>query len=258
MSEATSIDSLFVRERHVLLARVDLQPILDVVTAHIAEHNIVMRDDSRKRFNGALAAFLLHCASRPRSEHLSWTINFQQPLLNIFLVGDTQASTITGRVFEENVKQSPEQNFYQEYVARNGETLRSHVTFTGSDPLIAAEQYYERSEQRPARFFQLSATEYAILSAHPDWDEAWFQAATLETVQQLEATETLAFLEQRRYRWHCGCSLQRLLQVIAPLMRNGVDELFQGDPEIEAHCPRCAAVYQVTRQAAEDYLANEN
>src|SRR5581483_249570 len=49
-----------------------------------------------------------HCASRPWNELIAWTINFQQPLVNLFLTGDNQTGAVTGRVFDENVKEAPE------------------------------------------------------------------------------------------------------------------------------------------------------
>ncbi len=252
---SVGVESLFVRGRNVLLSVADLAPIFNYFDTHLAENQIAVSDEHRAMFATALAAFTMHCASRPRNEHLSWTINFQQPLVNLFLVGDTSASTVAGRVFSENVKQAAEQNFYQEFQPTGGERIRSHVNFTGHDPLLAAEQFYDRSEQRPARFFQLSATRFAILTAHPDWDEAWFREIDQHGVSELDKIETLVPIEQRLYRWECGCGRDLLLKLLKPMMENDMDGLFEGDPAIEARCPRCDARYEITRAAAETYLA---
>ena len=254
--ESALVESLFVRHRNVLLTRADLSPLMRALDEHRAANSIEVAPEHDGLFRQALAAFVMHCAARPRNEHLSWTINFQQPLVNLFFVGDTGASSLCGRVFSENVKQSPEQNFYQEFVPPGKDVIRSHVTFDGCDAFIAAETYYDKSEQRPARFFQLSETQFVILSAHPDWQEDWFHAQTVETVRALDQTETLSHIEYRRYRWGCGCSEAKLLSIIAPMMRDsGIDSLYEGDPEITANCPRCAARYTIARDLAEAAVA---
>lgn len=253
-NSAVTVDSLFVRERNVLLSRADLAPLFSYWQAHCAAHQVELDEATAARFRSALAAFTMHCASRPRNEHLSWTISFQRPLLNLFLVGDTNESTVAGRAFTEGVKQAPHQSFYQEFVPRGKDAIRSFVPFTGDDPLLAAEQYYAASEQRPARFFQLSETRFAILSAHPDWDQEWFHQVSLGEIRDIDSTEALNLIEQRRYRWHCGCSHERLLEVLRPMFREDLDGLFQGDEQLEARCPRCQARYLITREAAEASL----
>ncbi|MGF1450601.1 MAG: Hsp33 family molecular chaperone HslO [Opitutales bacterium] len=252
----STVESLFVRHRNCLLARADLSHLLACWEQHVAHNYEVEQRPAEAiiRLRGALAAFTLHCASRPRNEHIGWTINFQQPLLNLFLVGDTRESTVAGRFFVDNVKQATVQSFYQELIPANREGVRSHIHFTGDDPLLAAEQFYERSEQRPARFFQLSDTDFAILSAHPDWDQEWFYRTTLEDIRQLDDLQELSPLEQRYYRWGCGCSTEKLLRVIEPMIRPDIDALFESDESITANCPRCGARYTLTREAAEAYL----
>src|SRR5438034_11724092 len=84
-------------------------------------------------FKRALAAFVLHCASRPRNELTAWTINFQQPLVNLFLTGDNETGAVAGRVFEENVKELPENLFYAD-VVRLGFTRQEGGGATGVQP----------------------------------------------------------------------------------------------------------------------------
>lgn len=251
----STVESLFVRYRNCLLARADLTGVFAAWEAHVAENQAHPPAEAMSLLRGALAAFVLHCASHPRNEHIAWTINFQQPLLNLFLVGDTRESTVAGRFFTENIKQATEQSFFQELVPGNRNPLRSHIPFTGSDPLLAAEQFYERSEQRPARFFQLGECDYTILSAHPDWDREWFYHVSLDEIRHLDEAQELAPLEQRYYRWGCGCSTEKLLRVIEPMITPDLDALFEGDESITANCPRCGARYVLTREAAEAYLS---
>jgi molecular chaperone Hsp33 len=71
----------------------------------------------------------------------------------------------------------------------------------------------------------------------------------------MDQAETLSLLETRRYRWECGCTQERMLAVLAPIMRRSPDELFEDEPLLRMSCPRCGARYIVTREAMEAYIA---
>ena len=132
---------------------------------------------------------------------------------------------------------------------------RSAVSFEGPDPVRAAEKFYAQSEQRLARYFQLAEEEFALIAEHPDCDLNWLKALTVEQVQSLETTETLVPVERRVYRWHCGCNQERMLEVLAPTMRQDPEELFGDEEKIEIRCPRCGARYAITREAMEAFIA---
>lgn len=241
------VQSRFIRNRNVLMATANLEKLFNSYHNHVDRYHLSIEPEYQMLFEPALAAFTLHCVSRPRREAISWTINFQNPLLNLFLVGDTDEGSVAGRVFWENVKSNKTNSFYQEVARENKETQRSYIEFTGSDPLIAVEKFYEESEQRPAKFFQLSLNQMVILSAHPDYDEDWFNGLTLETVKQIETEETVNTIETRYYRWNCGCSVKRILKALGSLTQSNADALFQGDAEITVNCPRCNAQHTITR-----------
>ena len=135
--------------------------------------------------------------------------------------------------------------------AKLHDDLKGFVEFEGHDPLLAAERYYERSEQRPAKFFQVAEEDFVMIGAHPDYDEDWFDQLTLDQVQSMQEDENVNLLETRALRWVCGCGRQKILEVIAPVAAQDMDALFQGDPEITVNCPRCAAKYQISREEAE-------
>ncbi|MBK1857401.1 Hsp33 family molecular chaperone HslO [Cerasicoccus arenae] len=206
-------------------------------------------------FQRALACFTLHCVSQPRRQALSWTINFQEPLMNLFLVGDTDDDTVAGRVFTEGVAEADHNSFYQEVGKSGQDPYRSYIDFEGRDPLLAAQEYYQRSEQRPARFFALSDTQYALLTAHPDWNRDWFYRVQPEDVMLLDEREDLHHIETRKIRWNCGCSDVRIFAALEPIFRHQADELFGGDDVIAVNCPRCSAKYGVTREALEGWCA---
>lgn len=245
----------FVRHRNALLARADFGDLFVDYYLHLSRHGIKVAPEHDALFKRTLAAFALHCASRPRNELTAWTLNFQQPLVNLFLVADHETGAIAGRAFDENVKVGPENLFFADVVRGRGEKRRSAVTFTGADPIAAVEKFYAQSEQRGARYFQLGEEEFAMLSEHPDCDLPWYGALTPDGVKTLADTETLVLLERRVFRWHCGCNQARMLEVLAPTMRQDPDGLFAGEPKVEIRCPRCGARHTVTREAMEAFVA---
>ncbi len=252
-----SIPTQFIRHRNVLLARAEFSPLYVDYFLHLQEQRITIAPEHAEIFKRALAVFTLHCASRPRNELTAWTLNLQNPLLNIFLTADNETGAITGRLYSENVRQLPENILYVDLIRTGQPARRSTVTFTSADPLIALETFYVQSEQRPARAFQVSDEDYALVSEHPDCDTAWFTALTTAQVATFATTETLTKIETRNYRWHCGCNHDRMLQVLTPVMKQDPDDLFQGEEVIEIRCPRCAARHNITREALEAHLANE-
>lgn len=251
------VRTYFVRERNVLVARADFGDLFVDYYLHLADQQMRPAPEHDALFKRALAGFVLHCASRPLNEMTAWTINFQQPLVNIFLTGDNENGAVTGRIFDDNVRVLPENLFFADVVRGRHPKRRSTVSFQGSDPFAAIEAFYARSEQRGARYFQLGEETFAMVSEHPDCDLAWFRGLTTDRVRDLDGTETVVPLERRVQRWHCGCNQQRMLEVLAPSFKAGPEELFAGDEKVEMRCPRCGARHAVTREALEAFVANK-
>jgi molecular chaperone Hsp33 len=183
-------------------------------------------------------------------------MNFQDPRLNLFLAADNEDCTVTGRLFTENVKAAEQNTFYSDIVPRRGiEPRRSVVNFFGSDAFAAVTDYYARSEQRPVRYFHLADDEHAMLVSQPDCDLPWFGAVDAAGVRELAKGEELARIDRRLYRWHCGCTQQKILGAIAPAFRADPEGIFGDGESIRVECPRCAALHVLTREAMEAYLA---
>lgn len=248
----------FVRYRNVLMSEADFGPLFRAYDRHLATNHLSLDEGVVQLFKGCLAACTLHCASRPRNEVVGWTINFQKPLLNVFLGGDTELGSMTGRVFLENIKESPMNSFHQELAIRGKPLRKSFVEFEGHDPMLAAEAFYEKSEQRPARFFQMDATRFVMLSAHPDWDREWFHSIDQEGMKTIESDQTLSLLEKRDYGWDCGCSQDKIMKVLLPIFKQDPEDLYQGDPSITVNCPRCSAKFAVSREALEAFAADQS
>ena len=248
------VQTYFVRNRNVLIARAGFGDLYVDYYLHLGANQIQAAPEHDAIFKRALAAFTLHCASRPWKEMTAWTINFQQPLLNVFLTGDNETGAITGRVFSENVREMDRNIFFSDLVQVGQPKRRSAVNFTGSDPLTAVEAYYAQSEQRPARYFQIAEEEFVMVSAHPDCDVAWFENLTVDQVRELDNSETLALMERRVYRWHCGCNQQRMMEVLAPTMKADPAGLFGEEEKLEIRCPRCSSRHVITREAMEAFV----
>lgn len=254
--EETAIaTNVFVRHRNALLTRVKLTALYTTYYLQMADAGRTVDSTQDELFKRMFAAFVLHSCSRPRNEMVAWTINLQEPLLNLFATSDNEAGTAVGRVFTTNVKPGAANLFYVETVRGRDPARRSVVEFSGSDMFVAAEKFYEDSEQRPGRFFDLGNDDFALLAAHPDCDVLWLRGVETAELRTLAETEVLVPLEQRACRWICGCNEKRIFKVLEGAMRDDPDALFQGDEVLAIECPRCGIPYHITREAMEAHLA---
>ncbi|MDQ6625789.1 MAG: Hsp33 family molecular chaperone HslO [Verrucomicrobiota bacterium] len=248
------VRSYFVRERNALLARAEFGALYVDYYLHQGQYGYQHAPEHDGMLKEALAALTLHCASRPWNEAWAWTIHFQRPLLNLFVTGDNRRGIIVGQIFTENVKDDGRNLFCADLVRERSNSRRSSVEFTGTDVFRIVEQYYAQSEQRPARYFQIGPEEFVMVSAQPGCDLDWLQSLDDEKVRSLDETETLSLLEQRSYRWGCGCSQEKMLSILAPIMRTDPEALFGEDHLIRISCPRCGALHKITREALEAYV----
>ena len=253
--EGIEIRSHFVRSRNAVVIRATLSELYVDYFLHLAAHQLKPATRHIELFKDALAAFVLHCTARPRYEMIAWTLHFEQPPVNLFLTADTEEEAVTGRILADNVREMGGNYLYADVVDHNKPPRRSAVPFEGADSFRAAEAFYLQSEQRPAKLFATAPEEYAMVCSHPDCDTAWFESLTADTLRTIDQTETLSLLERRRYAWRCGCNQQKILRVLAPIMRKDPAELFRDEPSVQISCPRCAAKHIVTREAMEAYLA---
>lgn len=248
------VPTYFVRNRNALVVRASLSEFYVDYYLHLASQKIKYEPEHDALFKKALAAFVLHMAGRPWNEMFAWTLHFQKPHVNLFLTADNETGAVTGRVFDENVKDTPENLFYSDVVRAGQTARRSTVAFAGADPLAAVETFYAQSEQRLTRIFEIADEEFVMVTEHPDCDMDWLRGLTAEQAKALGQTETLALLERRIYRWHCGCNQQRMMEVLAPMMISDPEDLFAGEPKIEIRCPRCGARHAITREAMEAFV----
>jgi Hsp33 protein len=253
-TEGLEVRTYFVRARNALVARADFGELYVDYYLHQGQHGYQHTPEHDGMLKEALAAQTLHSASRPRTEISAWTIHFQEPLLNLFVSGNNRLGTVVAQLFTENVKDKGHNLFLSDVVAGTEQPRRSAVEFEGTDVFRAVEHLYLQSEQRPARLFRLASEEFVMISAQPGCDLPWLAGLGEKDVQELDGQEQLSLLEQRYYRWECGCTQERMLAVLAPIMQTDPDGLFGEEPLIRISCPRCGARHTITRETLEAYL----
>lgn len=256
VDEGLEVRAFFVRERNALAARANFGDLFVDYYLHLARCGLRHEPRHDQMLKDALAAVTLHCASRPHAETIAWTFHFRDPLLNLFATGSNPTGGITGHLFTEDVKETPQSLLYSDVVRGTEPPRRSVVAFEGADVFRAVEQLYAQSEQRPARYFHTGPEELVFITAQPDCDLEWLAALDEEAVAVLEKNETLTLLETRRCRWACGCSHRRILEMLAPMHRADSEALFTGEESLRIVCPRCGERHVVTREALEAEVQN--
>jgi molecular chaperone Hsp33 len=246
------VASLFVRGRNALAVRADFAPLYVDYYLHWLDQGITQEEPYDSLLKHALAAVVLHSTTRPWRETHAWTLNFQSPLCNVFVTAGSLAESVIGRVFTHDVKQAPLGLFHAQTTVQGEHPRQSAVPLEHGQVFPAVEHFYRMSEQRRARIFEVNDEDYVMISAQPDCDIGWLNSLTTEEVRRLDQLEELSLLETRQFRFHCGCSLERIFPALAPLIANGIEDLFQGDPAISVTCPRCGTSRRLSREQLEE------
>lgn len=243
----TKIESIFVRHRNCLLVRGQFIGLYTDHYLHLAEQEIRYPVELDQMLKDSLAMLALHLTARPWAETIAWTANLRAPRINLFVTGSSNEAYVTGRIFTEDIRE-PDRNFFysQTTVPTSPEPRLSTMEVDGRDPIAWISQFYAQSEQRPARAFRLEDENFALIAAQPDADLEWLEGLTPEDVAKISETEETNLLETRAFRFHCGCTVDKILPVLGA-WRDKPDELFHDANEITVQCPRCAARYIVSR-----------
>ena len=235
----------FVRNRNALAVRADFAPAYLDHYLHLMQHEIKIDPEHDRKLKEALAACTLHLASRPWNEVSAWTIHFGQLHLNLFVTGNSKEENVIGRVFNEDIKNDGKNLFIAQINDFPKEPRRSVIEFDPNDTMFdITEKFYRKSEQRLARFFSHSEEDFVLISAQPQCDEQWLNSLDNETIRSLDGNEELSLLETRRYRYHCGCSPERVLPKLTSVT---AVEIFGDNDTVSIDCPRCAARFRITR-----------
>ncbi len=247
LEEFTTIESIYVRHRNALMVRGNFVSIYTDYYLHLMQHGIRHSAELDQILKDQLAIQTLHLVARPWAETIAWTVNLRAPRINLFVTGGSLSESITGRIFTEDVREPDRNLFYaQTLVHGHDEPRLSTIEVEGKDPVHWISQYYDQSEQRPGKVFRLPDETFVLVAAQPDCDLEWFESLDEESVAKIEKIEETGLLETRRFRFHCGCTLEKILPILGG-WRERPDDLFEGENEITLQCPRCAARYTVTR-----------
>lgn len=248
------VTSWFVRHRNALMTRATVSPLYIDSYLHLADTGVRLDAEPDRLLKEAIAAMVLHLAGRPWTEATAWTVHFSDPFINVFASGDNRTGSVIAKVFTEDVRELPENQFHAQVVREREKPRLSAVEFKGRDFFHAVESFYQQSEQRPARYFDLGDEDLVMLSAQPDCDLDWLESVTSAEVAEIARHEELGFLEERFYRFECGCTEARMFEAIRPLADPGPDQLFLGEDTLRVTCPRCGRRYVVTRESFEAHL----
>ncbi len=246
-SEETVIESDYVRPRNCVRHVGRFQPILDGLDYHLLQQGQKVDPKLLVLLRDLIIASALHHANKPWNEMTGWTINLHAPRINLFTTGDTHNGTVCGRVFTENVKPTERSRLHAQTTRPKIGVRESIVDVSGSDPLVWARQFYEKSEQLPVSFFRLGGDEVAMVVAHSGFDEEWFRSLTPEKVATIAKDEELGPLERRRYHFGCGCDATIIRRIVMEAAGDDLDGFFEGEEQLRVVCPRCAAVFHVKR-----------
>jgi len=257
-NEAIQIHCYFVRHRNALAVRAQFSELYTDFYLHLMQHGIRYDAAPDQLLKDGLAALTLHLASRPRTEATAWTMNFQAPLLNLFVTGSSRQGNVTGRAFTEGVKKGDKNLFFSQVTEEGREARQSTIEFDEPDVFRAIETYYRLSEQRPARYFHHAEEDFVMLTAQPDCDMPWFLTLDDDAIKRLDDEEELSLLEVREYRFECGCSIDRIYPIIASLPPESVDEVFASEEKANAQCPRCGATFKMTREGFDRFVASRS
>jgi len=243
----TRLESVFVRHRNALWIRADFSNLFTDYYLHLMDHGIRHKQELDTLLKEQLAMLSLYLVTRPWAETTAWTVNLHQPRLNLFVAGGTTQESITGRIFTEDVREVERSLFYAQTTSQHMREPRlSTMEMETNEPLRWFEQFYQQSEQRPGRAFHMGDDVFHVVVAQPDCDLEWLASLTDEDLAKLDETEETSLMEVRRLRFHCGCSMEKLLPMLSA-WKDRLEVIFEEDEEIRVHCPRCAAVYTVSR-----------
>ncbi|MFU8893464.1 MAG: Hsp33 family molecular chaperone HslO [Luteolibacter sp.] len=248
IEEFTTIESVYIRHRNALLLRGQFTPVYTDYYLHLMDQGIRQPPELDGMLKDALAMLVLHLTARPWAETIAWTANLRAPRINLFVTGSSTGENITGRIFTDDVRE-PDRNYFYAQTTTDAapEPRLSTLEVDGRDPLDWVARYYDQSEQRPARAFRLEDEQFALVAAQPDCDLDWFASLDAGAVATLDQSEETNVLERRRFRFFCGCSLEKILPILGG-WKQRPDELFGERETITIQCPRCAAKYAVTRE----------
>jgi molecular chaperone Hsp33 len=242
------VECRFVRERNALLCAGDFGPMFMDCYLHLGQNSVVLAGGADEQLKLLVATLTLHAAAQPRAVTCAWTLHLESERLNVFAVAENPTGNVTGQVFADHVREMGSSVLHSETASADGLRRRSSVDLPRPGLLAAAEAYYEQSEQRAARYFDMGGDQFALLAAQPDCDEEWLKNAHIDEIRRLAEDSSSAPLETRVYRFCCGCTPERIAKAIWPALSGDLEGVFGDDEHIRVSCPRCGSKHEIARE----------
>ncbi|MBQ8375788.1 MAG: Hsp33 family molecular chaperone HslO [Akkermansia sp.] len=246
VEEFTKVESIFVRQRNCLLLRADFSPLFVDYYLHLMQHGLRNAETEDTVLKKLLAYFTLHLVSRPWQEYHAWTFNVCTPrLANYFISGSSLTEDVVGRAFREGVRETDKNMLFAQNLLPNKEPQTSVITLPMGPVEEWVQDFYRQSEQRQSRAFDLGEDKFVLITAQPDADHDWLQELTVENVRAISEVEQTKLLETRKFKFRCGCTVEKILPVVRA-MKHDFADLLSEQGFLEINCPRCGASYKVT------------
>lgn len=224
----------------MVLADGDFSSFLKAHAEHVARWELRSDPFLDVLMRQGLAGMALHLSGRKHDETVGFTLNLREPAVNLFLTGDAARASVVGRAFEEGVRTVDSSRLFVQSARADQPAVQSVIEVQGIDVLEVFEQYYARSEQSPARFFELSGDRFVMLQSLPDVDSGWLASLDPARADEIDLSAD-EFLVRRVFRFQCGCSPTRMLEMLRVIYAADPQDLFRGESGVETFCPRCGA-----------------
>lgn len=161
-----------------------------------------------------------------------------------------------------------------------GQRYQGIVSLEGDTVSAALEHYLARSEQLDSRIWLAADTQHAagmLLQRLPDrhdedtdaWNRATHLGATLtrdellslpapEIIRRLYHEEDVRVFDRENMRFHCGCSRERVANVLRMLGYDEVQSILHERGKIDVDCEFCNHHYTFDRVDSEQLFAAES
>ncbi|MFT7616721.1 MAG: hypothetical protein ACI97A_000349 [Planctomycetota bacterium] len=242
---SVTIERYLDKEREAIFAIGNFEALHEAYDSHASvwEHddspltNLMMRQ--------ALAGCALYHSCRPLDETSAFTLNICKPPTNIFVTGSASDRRVTGRPWVAGVKDLGMNRLYVQTQRAKGADSTSVIDVAGIDVLVILEEYCRRSDQAPAKFFDLEDNRFLMVASLPKKDRMWLEGLDRETA--VKGIEGLALLDEKEFWFQCGCDPKRLAKALRQMYAGKGDEFFAEDETLKAQCPRCGRHWQIRR-----------
>ncbi|MEL0082282.1 MAG: Hsp33 family molecular chaperone HslO [Gammaproteobacteria bacterium] len=151
-----------------------------------------------------------------------------------------------------------------------GKRYQGIVSLEGDKVATVLERYFRDSEQLPTRLWLTTSDQRAsgfLLQQLPgerepdSWERLQYLSETVtdeelltlpaeQLFYRLYHQETLQLLPTQGFRFHCGCSRQRVADMLVSLGRQEIEETLAQEGEVAVDCEFCNQVYRFDQQAA--------